>query len=103
MAVNGRMSGQESSKTSNYGFNFSSKQVTEKHKFYLSARYNSNESEFTYGDTKIISEKTTKSLSVSEAISITDHWSVGAFLKMGGSDYENKDFYYSLKPAIYIL
>lgn len=100
MGVNGRMNGEESSKTSNYGFNLSGKQVTEKHKFYLSAHYNSNESEFNYGDTKIISEKTTKSIKVSEAISITDHWSVGAFLEMGGSDYQNKDFYYSLKPAI---
>lgn len=49
---------------------------------------------------KITSEKTTKSITVSEAISITDHWSVGAFLELGGSDYENKDFYYSIKPAI---
>lgn len=52
MGVNGRMSGEESSKATNYSFNLSGKQVTEKHKFYLSTRYNSNESEFTYGDTK---------------------------------------------------
>ena len=100
MGVNGRMSGQESSKTTNYSLILSSKQVTEKHKFYLSARYDASESEFNYGDTIIISDKTTKSLRVSETISITNHWSVGAFIEMGGSDYLNMDFYFSLKPAI---
>jgi hypothetical protein len=100
LGVNGRMNGEESSKSRNYGFNFSSKQVTKKHKFYLQARYDNNKSEFSFGPTKIISEKTTKSLKISEAISISDHWSVGAFLDMGGSDYQNKDFYLSLKPAI---
>lgn len=112
MGVNGRMNGEESSKTTNYGFNFSSKQVTEKHKFYLQARYDFNRSEFTspaippsgnfpgLPSKTTVFKKTTKSLKVSEAISISDHWSVGAFLEMGGSDYENKDFYVSLKPAI---
>lgn len=100
VGVNGQMSGEESSKRNNYGFNFSSKQVTEKHKFYLSARYDNNDSEYSFGPTKITSEKSTKSLRVKEAISLTDHWSVGAFVDMGSSDYSNKDFYVSVKPAI---
>ena len=100
VGANGSFSGEESSKSSTYGYTVSAKQVTEKNKFYLRADLNNNRSEYKYGDTKITSEKESKELEVSDAVSLGNKWSVGAFLETGSSDYENMDLYIAFKPAI---
>ena len=100
LGANGSYSGEESSKSSSYGFNISAKQVTEKNKFYLRANLANNQSEYTYGPTKIISEDETKELEISDAVSLGNKWSVGAFIEAGSSDYENMDLFVSFKPAI---
>lgn len=100
VGANGSFSGEESSKSSTYGYTVSAKQVTEKNKFYLRADLNNNRSEYKYGDTKITSEKESKELEVSDAVSLGNKWSVGAFLETGSSDYENMGLYISFKPAI---
>ncbi|NOU59321.1 DUF481 domain-containing protein [Marinifilum caeruleilacunae] len=100
VGASGSMSGQKTSESSRYSFNFSSKQVTDKHKFYLSARHNSNRSEYSFGEFKEVSKTKSTTLDVSEAISISDHWSVGAFANLEMSDFANYDLSLSIKPAI---
>lgn len=100
LGVNAQMNGEESSKSTNYGFNFSSKQVTKKHKFYVRGEFNSDRSEYNTAFFDTVYIKRSKNLKISESINLNEHWSLGAFVEVGGSDYENKELYLSVKPAI---
>ncbi len=100
LGANGFFNGQESSKFSSYRFNVSAKRVTEKNKFSFRANFNENKSTFSFDGDDIVSINDSKSLSVSDVISITNHWSAGAFARLGSSTFSNRDFYWSFKPAI---
>lgn len=100
VGANGWFNGQESSKSSNINVNISAKRVTEKNKFSFRIGLNENKSTFTYDGEDIISINSGKSLSLSDIISINDHWSFGAFSRVGSSTFGNYDLYWSLKPAI---
>lgn len=100
LGANGFFNGQESSKFSSYGFNFSARRVTEKNKFNLNVRFNENKSTFSFDGEDIIAINNGKSISVNDVISISDHWSTGAFARIGSSTFSNRDFYWSFKPAI---
>ena len=41
-----------------------------------------------------------KNLNVSDVISISNHWSIGAFGNLGTSTFGNYDFYWSFQPAV---
>ena len=98
--VNGRLSGEETSETSNLGVDFSAKRVTEKNKFSFRGSFNRDKSKFTFGDTKILANNRTSEIFVSNVFSIGKLWSLGVFAEAGASDYTNLSFYGSLKPAI---
>jgi hypothetical protein len=100
LGTNGFFNGQESSKFSSYRFNVSAKRVTDKNKFSLRANFNENKSTFSFDGDDIIAINNSKSLNVSDIISITNHWSIGAFARLGSSTFSNRDFYWSFKPAI---
>lgn len=100
LGVNGSLSGEETSQRSNFGGNLSAQRVTEKNKFFLVGDFNSTKSTFTFGDTEIIAQNDTKSLEISDVISITKHWSAGAFVELNSSDYENKALSIVFNPAI---
>jgi hypothetical protein len=100
LRANGYFNGQETSKFSNLNFNISAKRVTDKNKFSIRIGLSENKSTFNFGDEEIISILSSKYLNTSDIISITDHWSVGAFARLGSSVFSNKDFYWSFKPAI---
>ena len=100
IGANGWFNGQESSKSSNINLNISAKRVTEKNKFSFRIGLNENKSTFTYDGDDIISINSGKSLFISDIISISDHWSFGAFGRIGSSTFGNYDLYWSLKPAI---
>lgn len=100
IGANGRLNGQESSKSSNLNFNISAKRVTDKNKFSLRAGFSENKSTFSYEDTEIISLNNSKYIRANDVISLNGHWSVGAFASLGSSVFSNRDFYWSLKPAI---
>jgi len=100
IGANGYFSGQESSKFSNVNFNLSAKRVTDKNKFSIRLGLSENKSTFNFGEEEIVSIQSSKYLNTSDIISITEHWSVGAFARLGSSVFRNKDFYWSFKPAI---
>ena len=98
--ANGWFDGQESSKSSSFNFNVSAKRVTEKNKFSIRLGLSENKSTFSYDDEEIVSIQSSKYVNASDVISINGHWSLGAFARLGSSVYSNKDFYWSIKPAI---
>ncbi len=100
IGANGWFNGQETSKFSNINFDVTAKRVTEKNKFFLRLGLSENKSTFSFEDDEIISIQSSKSIYTSDIISINDHWSVGAFARLGSSVFRNKDFYWSLRPAI---
>ena len=100
IGANGWFNGQESSKFSNLNFNVSAKRVTEKNKFSIRLGFNESKSTFSFGDDEIVSIRSSKFINTSDIISINDYWSVGAFARLGSSVFNNKDFYWSLRPAI---
>ncbi|MBE9489886.1 MAG: hypothetical protein IMY67_06300 [Bacteroidetes bacterium] len=100
IGVNGWFNGQETSKFSNINFNVSAKRVTEKNKFSLRLGLRENKSTFSFEDDEIISIQSSKYVNTSDIISINEHWSVGAFARLGTSVFRNKDFYWSVRPAV---
>ncbi|TDU43364.1 hypothetical protein BXY82_0775 [Gelidibacter sediminis] len=96
----GYFSGEESSKFSSFSVNVTSKRVTEANKFSFRAGFSENQSTFSFDGTDIISKRNSKYLYISDIISISDHWSTGAFANIGSSMYSNKEFYWEFKPAI---
>lgn len=100
IGANGWFNGQESSKFSNINTNFSARRVTEKNKFSLRLGFSENKNTFKFDDSEIISKQSSKYISISDVISLNDHWSAGAFGRMGASVFNNKDFYWSLRPAL---
>jgi hypothetical protein len=100
LGANGWFSGQETSKFSSLSFNVSAKRVTEKNKFSFRTGINENKSTFSFDGEDIVSIQSSKFLFVSDVISITDHWSTGAFGGLGSSVFSNREFYWEFKPAI---
>ena len=100
LRVNGWFNGEETSKFSNLNFSVSAKRVTEKNKFSYRMGFSENKSTFSYDGEDIISKRNSKYLNVSDVISINNHWSTGAEVRLGSSVYSNKDFYWEAKPAL---
>ncbi|MBN4057890.1 hypothetical protein JYT34_00435 [Olleya sp. AH-315-K02] len=100
VGANGFFNGQETSKFSNLNFSVSAKRVTDKNKFSIRIGFNESKSTFSFGDEEIVSIRSSKSVRASDIISLNEHWSVGAFVRLGSSVFSNKDFYWSFRPAI---
>ncbi|WP_111709926.1 hypothetical protein [Lutibacter citreus] len=100
IGLNGGYSGQETSENSNLGASFSMKRVTNKNKFLIRTNFNTQKSDYDYGDFKISSTNKTINVNIYDAFSISNHWSIGAFLNGGRSTYANQKLYIKFKPAI---
>lgn len=100
VGANGFFDGQESNKSSNLGFNLSARRVTDKNKFSFRVNFNENKSTFTFDGDDIVAINNSKSLNISDVISINDHWSYGVFGNIGTSTYSNYDMFWRLRPAI---
>ncbi len=100
LGASGYFNGQESNKSSNLNFNLSARRVTDKNKFSFRARFGENKSTFTYDGDDIVAVNNSKSISISDIISINDHWSYGVFGNLGTSTYSNYDLFWRLRPAI---
>jgi hypothetical protein len=100
IGASGYFNGQETNKSSNLNFNLSARRVTDKNKFSFRARFGENKSTFTYEGDDIVAVNNSKSLRISDVISINDHWSYGFFGDIGTSTYSNYDMYWRLRPAI---
>ncbi len=100
LGARGWFNGQETSKRRNLNFSVSAKRVTEKNKFSFRTGVSNNTSEFSYNNNVIISKNKRKYINISDIISVSDHWSAGAYFNVGTSTFSNKDLYWSFKPAI---
>lgn len=100
LGANGTISGEEKTKKNKYRFNISAKQVTKKNKFYVGTYFSTNRSRYIYTDTIKEYRNDWKSLDIKDVISISDHWSVGAYLYIYSSDYSNRKLSVTFKPAV---
>lgn len=100
LGANGFFNGQEASKFSNYRLNVSARRVTDKNKFNFNVRFSENTSTFNFDGEEIVAINNSRFININDVISITDHWSAGAFVSVGASTFSNRDFFWSFKPAI---
>lgn len=100
LGASGFFDGQETYKSSNLNFNVSARRVTDKNKFSFRVRFGENKSTYTYDGDDIVAVNNSKSIRVSDVISINEHWSYGIFGNLGTSTYSNYDLYWRLRPAI---
>lgn len=100
VGAGGYFNGQEQSRFRNINFNFSARRVTEKNKFSLRARYNESRNIFEFEGDEIVGINDSKSLNISDIISITNHWSYGFFGRVGTSTFENSDLSWTFRPAL---
>lgn len=98
--ANAYLNGQETNKSSFINLSVAAKRVTEKNKFSARIGFNENKQTFSFNGEDIVSINNSKSVNVSDVISINSHWSAGAFASLGSSVFSNRDFYYEFKPAI---
>ena len=98
--ANGFFNGQETNKSSNLNFNISARRVTDKNKFSFRVNLNENKSTFTFDGDDIVAVNNSKSLNISDVVSITSHWSAGLFGNIGTSTFSNYDLFWRLRPAI---
>ncbi len=100
ISLRGYFNGQESNSSQYINGNFRINKITEKNKFNLSLGLSNDKSKYTYDNEEIISEKKSSYIYGSDVISLNNHWSAGLFVDAGNSLYENKAFYYAIKPGI---
>jgi len=100
IGANGFFNGQESNNSSNLNFNVSARRVTDKNKFSFRVRFGENKSTFTFDGEDIVAINNSKSINISDVISINDHWSYGVFGNIGTSTFSNYDLFWRLRPAI---
>jgi len=104
LGANGFFSGEETSNSSNVNATVSVRRVTAKNKFSIFARFSENRNEFNLNqegvETSIERINNSRVIFVSDAISLSDHWSIGAFANIRTSTFENLDFSWRARPGI---
>ena len=99
-SVRGRFSGEEQRSSTTFSGNLSANRVTpaSKLRLGLNGHYDRDEYEHDDGTTSSISES--GNFDGLYVISISEHWSVGAWVSASTSTYRNIDFAYTFHPAI---
>jgi len=100
LSASGWFSGQETYKNANANFSLNAKRVTEKNKFNLWSNINFNSEVYTFDGEEIVNDQQSSNLSVSDIISINDHWSYGFFGKARNSLFSNYELSTGLKAGI---
>ena len=98
--VSGRLSGQQTTKSSVLNLNLFANRVTESWKIMLRARYNYSVDRFNIKGDRITSENNSKFVNSLIVKSISDHWSVGGSVYLGSSSYNNIDISTRIMPGI---
>ncbi len=95
-----RFRGEKSYKSSSLGGSFSASRITEDLKISMSVSANHDKDDITYGDETI--ERIQKDMNFNGLFvkSISDHWSVGAFIRADSSTFENIKYSINASPAI---
>ena len=100
VGANGFFDGQENNTSSNLSFNFSARRVTDKNKFFFRVNFSEFKSTFTFDGDDIVAINNSKSINISDVLSINDHWSYGFFGNIGTSTFSNYDLFWRFRPAI---
>jgi len=100
LSLGGRFEGESRRKTSSINANLSAARVTPEIKIRLGFNANFDERKYIYSDKTIISTMESENFSGLIVKSLNDHWSVGAYLNMSSSVYNNIKFSFNPAPAI---
>jgi hypothetical protein len=100
IGLNGSFGGEESRNSISLRGNFSASRVTPEFKIRMGVSASFDESNFRIEDEDISSYSDIKNFSSLFAKSISDHWSVGAWISASSSTYNNIEFALSPVPAI---
>ncbi len=97
---NTRFSGQESYKSSSLNGSFSASRITEDFKMSMSVSASTDRDDIIYDDKTIERVQNDMNFNGLFVKSISDHWSVGVFLRADSSTYENIKYSINASPAI---
>lgn len=100
LSVNSFLNGEKSYSYDNFYGNFSANKVTPEWKIRLSLSGNYSRDAFDYEGTSYISSSTGGSFRALVAKSLGEHWSVGAFVNVTSSTYQNIKISGKISPAI---
>ncbi|MCX7974783.1 MAG: hypothetical protein N3B16_09845 [Candidatus Aminicenantes bacterium] len=100
LSLGGRFDGESKRKASSINANLSANRVTPEFKIRLGFNANFEERRYLYSDKTIISSTESESFSGLVVKSLSDHWSVGGYLNMSSSVYNNIKFSLNPAPAI---
>ncbi len=96
----GRLNGEASRKSNSLNGNFSINRTTPESKLRLGVSGNIDESRYDYVDYKSTSRSISRSFDGLYVKSLSEHWSLGAFVNAGYSTYSNISFGLSVHPAV---
>ncbi len=97
---NTKFDGQENLKSRSFNGSFSAARITENFKSTMSVSAEFENSDFVYGDHTIKSERRSMNFNGLFVKSISDHWSVGTFIRADSSIYDNVKFSINPSPAV---
>lgn len=97
---NSRFSGQESYKSSSLSGSFSASRITEDFKISMSVSASTDRNDISYGDDVIESIRNDMNFNGLFVKSISEHWSVGAFVRADSSTFENIKYSINASPAL---
>ena len=97
---NTRFSGQESYKSTSLSGSFSASRITEDFKISMSVSANHSKDDYIYDDKTIESIQNSMNFNGLFVKSISNHWSVGAFIRADSSTYENIKYSINAAPAV---
>jgi hypothetical protein len=100
LSFGGRFEGESRRKTSSLSANLSANRVTPEIKIRLGFNANFDERKYIYSDETIISTTESESFTGLVVKSLNDHWSVGGYLYMSSSVYNNIKFNFNPAPAV---
>ncbi len=100
LSVNSFMNGQSRMKSGDFFGNISANRVTEELKVRMSLRASHNKSTFKFGDDEIESVRNSQGFDGLLVKSISDHWSVGAYVAAASSTYGNTKYAINTAPAV---
>jgi hypothetical protein len=96
----GRLNGEASRKSNSLNGNCSVNRTTPESKLRLGISGNLDESRYDYEDYKSTSRSTSRAFDGLYVKSLTDHWSLGAYVNAGHSTYSNIALGLSVHPAV---
>ncbi|MBP6909424.1 MAG: hypothetical protein KBC18_03250 [Candidatus Saccharicenans sp.] len=100
LSANSFLNGQKSYSSDSLFGNFSANRVTPEWKIRLSLSANYYRNSYDYEGTNLVSTSNGGNFRALVAKSLGEHWSLGAFVSLSSSTYENLKFAGSISPAI---